>query len=203
MTLTEKKLEAALISMAGSFIYLRDMASTLEKKPVIPKGIADYMPGTQEKLSKLALCFAEAEKSAHEESKALVEQWLERVGLSLKGVFRGETFMGYRAMVSTEKMSICGGIESARLHSVMISGTRVVDITLSGAEIVLPDGRKVRSVNEVPIRERVSSFNLTALRDYEKEDPMTKVKSIDVHVRVPIQAEQRRKWAIAGNLVIL
>jgi len=197
MTLKGPKLEAALVSMAGTFIYLHELASTLNAKPLVPKSVEGLMHGTQGELAGLQVQLEATRQAALKDAEPLLTAWLNQMGLHVGGVLRART----QARAGTP-LWVTGGIARARLHHYAINGSRVVDIALDGAKLSLPDARILSLVNDIPVREQ-ASFNLNALRDVETKDLTTGAMSKALHVRVALQATQRRRWQRDGLLELM
>lgn len=193
------KLESSLVSMAGTLIYLQEMETTLTDKPIVPKSVVSHMARTQGELDMLKVQCKAVRLAAERDAAPLLEQWLEQVHLPVGGILTARTAPYYRGYSAGNTLMVRGGIERVRLHHYLVNAVRVVDITLVGAELELPDGRKLRTLSEIPVREQ-SSYNTLALRDYEHKHPDTGEVSRVLHIRVPIQAEQREKWARCNNL---
>lgn len=196
---TPKQLEALLVSMAGTLIYLHDMAATLAKKPLIPKAVEADMAATGKELDILRMQFQAARQTALQDIQPLLDDWLRQVDLQVGGMFRART---HRAYHSGPELMVTGGIEHAQLHHLMVMGVRVVDIKLIGAQIRMPDGRTIAKVSDIAVRDQ-ENYNLTALREVETKDPVSGATSTCLHVRVALQADQRSQWTRSGNLELL
>lgn len=197
MNISDSKLESTMVSMAGTLIYLREMTATLLKKPVVPKAVASLMAATQGELAMLEVQFEATRRAASADAQPFLDEWLQRTGLQLGGILRGQTV---RTFTHGHRLSVTGGIESARLYNHLVSGIRVVDITLVDAEIVYPHGAVAR-VEDIPAREQ-ADLNLVALRDFQVRDEGSGAVAKALHVRVPIQAAERTSWAHLGNLIL-
>ncbi|KVP75367.1 hypothetical protein WJ96_06290 [Burkholderia ubonensis] len=193
------KLEATLVSMAGTFMYLHDMVSTLNRKPLVPRAVEPLMAATMTELDTLKAQFEASRQAALKDAQPLLDEWLSQVGLTVGGVIRGVSWR--RALGSTRGATLTfeGGIANARLHHFALDGARVVDFTLDGAQLRLPSGQIARTVADIPVRAE-SMYNLTALKDIETKDARTGEASPVLHVRVPLQAVQREQWMRNGNL---
>ena len=196
MNISNSKLESTLVSMAGTLIYLRDMASTLAKKPVVPKAVAPIMTSTQDELAKLEAQFDAARRAAHVDAQPFLNEWLRRTGLQVGGVFRGRTV----AIGSGRSLQVEGGIDSAQLYSCAVAGIRVVDIALADASISLPH-YSVPTVSGIPTQAQ-DAYNLVALRDFEVVDSASGARKEVLHVRIPIQDAERTGWASSGKLIL-
>ncbi|KVP39678.1 hypothetical protein [Burkholderia ubonensis] len=196
MAIKGNKLEAALVSMAGTFIYLHDMVTTLNRKPVVPRAVEPFMASTLAALNALTAQFEASRQAALKDAQPLLDDWLNQVGLPVGGIIKGRTrHRGGRSLTFE------AGIEHARLHHYAIDGARVVDFTLVGAQI-RHDAGVARTVSGISIRDQ-GSYNLTALKDIETKDARTGDTSEVLHVRVPLQAVQREKWSRFGDLELL
>lgn len=198
MQVSNTKLESMLVSMAGTLIYLREMTATLVKKPVVPKAVAPVMTTTLGALDVLEVQFETTRRAAVADAQPFLEEWLRRNSLLPGGVFRGQT---ERAFAGGPRLQVTGGIESARLYNHMVSGIRVVDITLVDAKIALPHRAAAGCVDDIPVGEQ-GNFNLVALRDFEVRDEATGAVTKVLHARIPIQESERAGWASCGNLII-
>ncbi|MBU9200249.1 hypothetical protein KTD31_02365 [Burkholderia multivorans] len=200
MAMTEKQLESALLSMTGTLIYLKEMANTLNRKPVLPTAVSHLMPDTAYKVGELQTAFDAAEMAARAEAQPLLEEWQARVGLVAGGILRATTFSRFSG---SHKAEVTGGIVSAKLNSYLAEGLRVVVVRLEGAAIRTSDGRTYASLADMPERFRYQSeHNFNALADATYTDTGgAKVQAL--HVLVPIQAKQRTEWARRGNLEML
>jgi hypothetical protein len=199
MTISTSKLESTLVSMAGTLIYLREMASVLASKPIVPKAVASDMPATLGELAVLGVQFEAARRAAAADAQPFLDDWLTRVGLHVGGVFDAKTA---RRHAPGDPLRITGGVERVALLAVPIAGVRVVDVTLIGAELHVPRLGIVRSVDEIPVRDQADQ-NLCALRDVKTVDPVTGASRIALHVRIPLKTDDRTAWARAGNLDML
>jgi hypothetical protein len=190
------KLESTLVSMTGSVIYLHDLSTTLEKKPIVPQAVTALMPETQSEVSALKSHFERALAVVRREAQPFLNEWLAHQSLLVGGVFRGRT-RGC-TLRHFDTLTVEGGIEHAQLHRYLIDGARTVDFTLIDARLGLPDGSVVNCVNDVPTTRW--HFNLTALRDVVAKDPASGAQVRKVHVRVPLQGPMRDRWARDGEL---
>ena len=196
MNISNSKLESTLVSMAGTLIYLRDMTSTLAKKPVVPKAVAPVMTSTQGELAMLEVQFEAARRAAHVDAQPFLDEWLRRTGLQIGGVFRGRTV----AIGPGRSLQVEGGIDSAQLYNCVVAGIRVVDIALADACIALPH-YTVPTVSGIPTQAQ-DSYNLVAMRDFEVIDSAAGTRKEVLHVRVPIQYAERTAWASSGKLIL-
>lgn len=194
MALKGNKLEGALVSMAGTLVYLHEMAAVLAKKPVVPQSVAAMMVDTQRELDTLGKQLAASNAAVGKEAQPLLDEWLRLRGLSVGGCFSGRTTRS-----AGKSLTITGGVAHAQLYPRMIGGVRVVVVRLVGGQIGLPDGQVVRTVSEIPVQDQ-DSYYLRALRDIKAKVAEPDVTSLVLHVLVPIQEVQRMNWAHEGVL---
>ncbi|WP_157657810.1 hypothetical protein [Burkholderia ubonensis] len=192
------KLEASLVSMTGTLIYLNDMEKTLKRKPLVPRSVESLMAPTQVELEALSKQFQATREAAVKDAQPLLDEWLRKMGLSVGGCISGCTWR-HLAGRHGSTLTFEGGIEHARLHRYALSGTRVVDFTLVGARLGLPSGSFVRTVEDIPVRNQ-ADFNFCALSDVQTLDARTGETVRVLHVYVPLQEDQRERWARLGDL---
>ncbi len=199
-TASNHKIEAILVSMAGTAIHLNDLVTSLERKPVVAKVVVASMPKTQSAYERLLLQLRAAQQLAAEETLPAVEQWLLNVGLQVGGSFSASTNRKFGSGPIGKLLRVRGGIAAACVNRTLVDGVRVMDITLVDGELVLPDGARIQAVGDIPVREQ-PRYNLAPLRDVWVPDAITGVPSRELHVRIPIQANQRDRWSTSGQLV--
>lgn len=186
-----------MVSMAGTLIYLREMKATLLKKPLVPKTVAGLMTATHAELSKLEVQFGVTRRAAAADAQPFLNEWLRRTDMQVGGIFRAQTA---RAFGPGVELTLTGGIEDAHLYCHAVAGIRVVELTLSNAQITLPQG-VVSTIGDIPVREQ-ASYNLVALRDADVRDPVSGTAKRVLQVRIPIQGAERTGWARCGNLIL-
>ena len=198
MATKDTKLEAALVSMTGTLVYLRDLAATLSAKPIVPQSVTSHMPQTRAEIAALKLQFENAQRVAHQEAQPFVDEWLRLVGLQVGGVIRGT--MGHRISSRTDVLTFEGGIAHARLHHYLVSGVRVMSFTLEGARISLSDGSSGTLLSELREPLNRGHFNTTAMRETIDDDAESGTKVRKLHVHVPVQARMREDWVRGHTL---
>jgi hypothetical protein len=198
MATKNTKLEATLVSMTGTLVYLRDLAATLSAKPIVPQSVTSHMPKTGAEIAALKLQFEGALRVAHQEAQPFVDEWLRLVGLQVGGVIRGT--MGHRISSRTDVLTFEGGIAHACLHHHLVSGVRVMSFTLEGPRISLSDGSSGASLSELMDSLKRGHFNTTALRESLDDDVEAATKVRKLHVHVPVQARMREDWVRGHTL---
>lgn len=198
MAVTDKKLEAKLVSMAGTLIHLDKVESLLINKPMIPLPVTEHMSDTKRQLDTLMAQCQLTRQAALADARPLLDTWLAQMGLPVGGVLSISTRRAKLGAV----LHVTGGIAAARLHHALVAGARVVDFTLTGATIRLPDGDILNQVADIPVSEQ-SGYQLTALKDITTKNLQTGTTDVALHVRIAIQAAQRLRQFRAGTLILL
>ena len=187
MATKSNKLESALVSMAGTLIYLQELESTLTSKPMVPKAVSTYMARTQAELDVLKAQCNATRLAATNDADPLLATWLEQLHIPVGGILAAN-FWTYSGMAKVQ-----GGVARATLHPFLLVGLRVVDIVLEGAEICLPDGRVIRSFSELSANDQFL-HQTVPLRECEHTPP-DRGSSRVLHVYIPIQDVNRKTWA--------
>ncbi|GBG14246.1 short-chain dehydrogenase [Novimethylophilus kurashikiensis] len=173
------QLEAQLISLAGTFIYLKKIRAVLDRKPLIPRHMEGVMASVKQELGTLDTSFDGVEEATRVVSENLLLDWLHGLGMSIGG--------SLTCRVGGVGIEVSGRIESLSLFPELMEGNwRAVEVLLVPASVM--------QWGESTNLDKIEKASSDTKRLFQSRAHVVNGRAeTAVAVRVPIQELQRER----------